>query len=198
MFCRSALLFLICKNRVCLSQLIQKLNSMERGALFRHFCVSKVVTTAHAHKSGVIFHIFPRAFKQKKIKALWLKMTKIASKGSCLNFNFPPFHYTCWSPLSSHCVLRHVRYDGSRRSPVALSWHCPGPPKICIIACGGCLWLLFTDKEYSWSKAWILKKDSCSLSPSSSAPLFLLRWSGNNSFDFDCPKESVLQGVVTW
>ena len=51
---------------------------------FNIFCVSKVITTAHAHKSGVIFHIFPRAFKQKKIKALWPKMTKIASRGSCL------------------------------------------------------------------------------------------------------------------
>ena len=24
-----------------------------------------VITTAHAHKSGVVFHMFPRAFKQK-------------------------------------------------------------------------------------------------------------------------------------
>ena len=55
---------------------------MERGALFRHFCVSKVITTAHAHKSGVIFYFFPRPFKQKKIKALQPKMTKIASRGS--------------------------------------------------------------------------------------------------------------------
>ena len=39
-----------------------------------------MITTAHAHKSGVIFHIFPRAFKQKKIKALRPKMTKIASR----------------------------------------------------------------------------------------------------------------------
>ena len=33
------------------------------------------------------FHIFPRLFKQKqkKIKKLWPKMTKIASRGSCLN-----------------------------------------------------------------------------------------------------------------
>ena len=43
--------------------------------------MSKVITTAHAHKSGVIFHFFPRPFKQKKIKALRPKMTKIASKG---------------------------------------------------------------------------------------------------------------------
>ena len=53
------------------------LNSTERGALFQHFCVSKVITTAHAHKSGVIFHFFPRAFKQKKKLRLydqrWLK-----------------------------------------------------------------------------------------------------------------------------
>ena len=82
MFCRSALPLSFCENRLYLSQLIKKLNSTERGALFRHFCVSKVITTAHAHKSGVIFHFFPRAFKQKKkIKALRPKMTKIASKG---------------------------------------------------------------------------------------------------------------------
>ena len=81
MFCRSALLLSFCENRLCLSQLKKKLNSTERGALFRHFCVSKVITTAHAHKSGVIFSFFPRAFKQKKIKALWPKMTKIASRG---------------------------------------------------------------------------------------------------------------------
>ena len=58
--------FSFCENRLCLSQIIKKLNSTERGALFWHFCVSKVITTAHAHKSGVIFH-FLRAFKQKKL-----------------------------------------------------------------------------------------------------------------------------------
>ena len=46
--------------------LIKKLNSTERGALFRHFCVSKVITTAHAHKSGVIFHFFSKSFQTKK------------------------------------------------------------------------------------------------------------------------------------
>ena len=48
-----------------------------------------MITTAHAHKRGVIFHIFPPAFKQKKKnKALRPKMTKIASRGggSCLKF----------------------------------------------------------------------------------------------------------------
>ena len=45
----------------------------------RHFCDSKVSTTAHAHKSGVTFHIFSRPFKQKKkkIKKLRPKKTKI-------------------------------------------------------------------------------------------------------------------------
>ena len=45
---------------------------------FSTFCVSKVITTAHAHKSGVIFHLFPRAFKQTKKLRLynqrWLKL----------------------------------------------------------------------------------------------------------------------------
>ena len=44
---------------------LKNLNSTKRGAFFRHFCVSKVITTAHAHKSGVIFHIFSTPFKQE-------------------------------------------------------------------------------------------------------------------------------------
>ena len=60
---------------------------MERGALFRHFCVSKVITIGHAHKSGVIF-IFFKNFQIKQIKTLWPNMTKIASRGSCLNRSF--------------------------------------------------------------------------------------------------------------
>ena len=86
-FCRSALLLSFCENRFCLSRLLKKVNSTERGALFRHFCVSKVITTAHAHKSGVIFHFF-KSFQTKKIKALRPKMTKIASRGSCLKPSF--------------------------------------------------------------------------------------------------------------
>ena len=56
--------------------LIIKLNSTERGGLFRHFCVSKVITTEHVHKTGVVFHIFLRALKQKKSRLYdqkWLK-----------------------------------------------------------------------------------------------------------------------------
>ena len=64
------------------------LNSTEQGAPFRHFCVSNVITTAHAHKSSVIFHFFPRAFKQKKKIRLydqrWLKLPQ-GGGGSCLN-----------------------------------------------------------------------------------------------------------------
>ena len=73
--CRSALLLSFYENHCFLSQWIKKLNSTERGAPFRHFSVSKVIT-AHAHKSGVIFHIFPRPFNQKKKRLYhqrWLK-----------------------------------------------------------------------------------------------------------------------------
>ena len=65
---------------------------MERGALFRHFCVSKVITTAHAHKSGVIFHFFQELSNKKKIKDLRPKMTKIASRGPALTFTLVPCH----------------------------------------------------------------------------------------------------------
>ena len=62
---------------------------MPARALFRHFCVSKEITTAHARKSGVIF-IFSQELSNKNFKALRPEMTKIASKGgggggSCLN-----------------------------------------------------------------------------------------------------------------
>ena len=90
---------------MCLSQLIKKLNSTERGARFRHFCVSKVITTAHAHQSGVIFSFFSRAFKQKKIKALRPKMTKIASRGgSCLKIVF-------WTQIGSSQALEAGKCD---------------------------------------------------------------------------------------
>ena len=64
----------------------EKVKFDEARCVFRHFWVSKVITTAHAHKSGVIFHNFPRPIKQK----LRPKTIKIASRrgeggGSCLN-----------------------------------------------------------------------------------------------------------------
>ena len=61
------------------ASLLKKLNSTKRGAFFRRFCVSKVITSVQAHKSGVIIHIFRRAFKQKMQGAV-TKMTKIASR----------------------------------------------------------------------------------------------------------------------
>ena len=64
-FRRSALLLSFCESRFSLSQLLKKLNSTERGALFRHFCISKVITTAHAHKSILIFHFFQELSNQK-------------------------------------------------------------------------------------------------------------------------------------
>ena len=72
-FCKSALLLSFCKNRFCLSQFVKKLNLTERGAIFRLFCVSKVITTAHAHKSGLVFQFF-QELSNKKIKALRPKM----------------------------------------------------------------------------------------------------------------------------
>ena len=42
----------------------------------------------HAHKSGVICRVLSKAFKQKKIKALQAKMTKIASRGPALRVSF--------------------------------------------------------------------------------------------------------------
>ena len=57
---------------------------MKRGAFFQRFWVSTVITTAHAHKICVIFHIFHRAFNKKKIKDLQPKTTKIASTGLAL------------------------------------------------------------------------------------------------------------------
>ena len=115
--CRSALLLSFCEKRLCLLQLLKKLNSTERGALFRHFCVSKVITTAHAHKSGVIFHFFPRACKQKKIKALRLKMTKIASRGG------PALRWGLWQILvknhfSAYRIWVHQKEDLSEN----ISW----------------------------------------------------------------------------
>ena len=64
---------------------------------FRLFYVSKVITTAHAHKSGVIFHIF----QDLSNKNLRPKMTKIASRGSCLNCVCGHFCYAHSPPTGS-------------------------------------------------------------------------------------------------
>ena len=97
----TARLLSFCKNRFCLSQLVKKLNSTERGALFRHFCVSKVITTAHAQKVVSFFIFFQElSNKTKKIKTLRPKMTKIASRGSCLENTYKE---TCWNAVKAWC-----------------------------------------------------------------------------------------------
>ena len=59
----------------------KKVKFDEARCLFRHFCVSKVITAAHAHKRGVVFHIFEDLSNKKKFKKLRPKMSKIASRG---------------------------------------------------------------------------------------------------------------------
>ena len=77
-FWRSPLLLSFCENRFRPLRCVKKLNSTKKGALLRHFCVSNVITTAHAHKM-VSFSCFSTTFQIKKIKKLRPKMTKIAS-----------------------------------------------------------------------------------------------------------------------
>ena len=80
-FCRSTLLLSFCENRLCLSQLIKKLNSTERGALFDIF-VSPRWSPLRMRTKVVSFFIFFQELSNKnKIKALRPKMTKIASMG---------------------------------------------------------------------------------------------------------------------
>ena len=102
---------------------------------FDIFASFKVITIAHAHKSGVIFHIFPRAFKQKKIKALLPKITKIASRWSCVERSLPPWAifliFTRNRPwksedhLSAPCFLLKCQRKNSKKSertPLARSF----------------------------------------------------------------------------
>ena len=58
-----------------------------------------MITTAHVHESGVIFHFLKSFQTKKKIKAVRPKMTKIASRGSCLNPKLYPqnSHFLCSS-----------------------------------------------------------------------------------------------------
>ena len=54
-----------------------------------------VITTAHAHKSGAIFHFFQELSNKKKIKALRPKMTKIASEGGGPALRFSIWLFCC-------------------------------------------------------------------------------------------------------
>ena len=91
------------------------LNSTERGAFFRHFCVSNVITADHTYTSGVRFHILPRAFKQKKIKELPPKMKNKASRGGVLRYFSLSLYFSLYLYLSlsvSHSLplCSHVLY----------------------------------------------------------------------------------------
>ena len=65
-----------------LGELIKKVNSTERGALFRHFCLSNGTTTAHAYKSGEIFVLF-QDLSNKIIKAP--EMNRWKARHGCLS-----------------------------------------------------------------------------------------------------------------
>ena len=65
-YCRSALLLPFCENRLRLLQSFKKLNSTERGAFFRVFCVSNVIITGHENKCVSIFLFFQDLSNKKK------------------------------------------------------------------------------------------------------------------------------------
>ena len=52
------------KTVFCQWRLVKKLNSTNWGAFFRHFWASKVISTTHEHKNGVLFLFYRRLFKQ--------------------------------------------------------------------------------------------------------------------------------------
>ena len=142
-FCWSTLLLSFCENRFCPSQFVKKLNSMKRGAFFWKFCVSKVIATVHTHKSGVIFHIFPRAFRQtKKSKAPHLKMTKTSSSGPSKNVS--DLSWTlCRVPVFAGGLIQFSR---------------PAPFVVCA---GTCPWKDLRNSSMSWKcyvgeKGWVV------------------------------------------
>ena len=74
-FWRSALLLSLCENPLCPFQLIKKLNSTERRALFDIFA-SPRWSSPRMRTKVASFFIFPRAFKQTKLRLYdqrWLK-----------------------------------------------------------------------------------------------------------------------------
>ena len=76
-----------------------------------------MITTAHAHKSGVIFHFFQELSNKKKIKALRPKMTKIASRGgpALRNFyNMPVKQKQKLSARASHIYVKVGLEPGPR------------------------------------------------------------------------------------
>ena len=113
-----------------------KLSSTERGALFRHSLRLQDDHHCACAQKWCHFSYFPRAFKQK-IKALRPKITKKASKGSCLNFFVLQIH-----PCSTH--IRH-RIGWKSSVDFSTSHHCI------------CLALVTTRStrcRYCWEAVW--------------------------------------------
>ena len=85
--CRSTLLLSFCENRFCLSQLIKNVKFDEARCLFSTFLrLQGDHHCACAQKWCHFSFFFQELSNKKKIKALRPKMTKIASRGSCLNY----------------------------------------------------------------------------------------------------------------
>ena len=83
-FCRPALFFILRKPFLSFA-IRKKVKFDEARCLFRHFCVSNVITTAHAHKSGVIFHIFQTFQIRKNLRSYDQRWLKQPQGGPALN-----------------------------------------------------------------------------------------------------------------
>ena len=68
------------ENSFCVWWVDKKLNSTKQGAFFRHFWVSKVITTAQADRVVSFSIFFQKSLKLKNIEWRWPTMTKIESK----------------------------------------------------------------------------------------------------------------------
>ena len=90
-----------CETRLCLLQIVKKLNSTKQGAFLQHFCISKVITTILRMRTKVAsFFIFFQDLSNKtKLKKTMTKDDKNSLKGSCLNF--------C---LWCNCVMSWLRH----------------------------------------------------------------------------------------
>ena len=95
---------------------------------FDIFCVSKVITTAHAHHSGVIFHFFPRALKQKN-EGSSTTVPCIMFEDDILLFSSSADPLTSSQELT-HAVTNVYNWHG-RRGLVMTRWAARGPQKKC-------------------------------------------------------------------
>ena len=81
----TALLLSSCKNRFCLWRFVKNLNSTKRGVFFRHFFCFQDDHFCACTRKWCDFSYFSKSFRTKKsFKNIRPKMTKVASRGSCL------------------------------------------------------------------------------------------------------------------